>query len=612
VVLPLVLLGGCGLGETIARVDPFGSMNARGWGFVALGLGTVISFFAIVVLAGRIGDRADARQDWIDFLFVLVVIFLPFLGGSIAVARSDRAITGESRVGGWSLLLVAILLTFVTFRAATELSFANTASSQELLAQETSTNVVLPLINGLHRLSLDNTRLEGTIQDPTGGHGLTIAIERQVEQPFAWYFREFPSVTITSEGQAAATGADIVIAAQDTGFVSAGYGAQPYAVINRVPGVYTAPSMGDILSGIFNPSNWRDTLDYLLYRDLEVPAAPQGIVIGLAGDLADQVLPDTGPYGLLERVGPGTARGQFNAPRGIGISPSGEVYVVDTSNGRIQVFDADGQFVAIWDASTGSAALTLTEQGLGATGATVGSEGLVFVTDTWGHRVIVLDASGTVIRAFGQFADNQDAQDAAANPGLFFGPRAVAVTTEEIFVVDTGNERVQVFGRDGSFKRAFGGHGPNAGQLIEPVGIAIGPDGLVYVADSGNGRISIFTQNGEAVAQWAVGAWANHFFFEPYLVFGKDGLLYATSSATGSIEVFGRDGSLLGSITASGTQTLNRPTGIAATADGSLLVTDIGNSGIYRVEPLVLDNLEAVQFTEEALVSASPQASPAP
>jgi DNA-binding beta-propeller fold protein YncE len=191
---------------------------------------------------------------------------------------------------------------------------------------------------------------------------------------------------------------------------------------------------------------------------------------------------------------------------------------------------------------------------------------------------------------------------------MFFGPRAIAVTTDEIFVVDTGNERVQVFGRDGSFKRAFGGKGSGPAQLIEPVGIAIGPDGLVYVADSGNGRISVFTQEGEAVSQWVVGAWTNHLFFEPYLVFGRDGLLYATSSATGSVEVFGRDGQLLGSITTSGTQTLGRPGGIAAAADGSLLVTDIGNSGVYRIEPFVAENLEAVQFGDDS----SPQATPAP
>ncbi|MEZ4626261.1 MAG: NHL repeat-containing protein, partial [Thermomicrobiales bacterium] len=394
------------------------------------------------------------------------------------------------------------------------------------------------------------------------------------------------------------------------------YAGQPYSVVNRVPGAYTAPSMSNILGSIFNPSRWRDTVDYLLYRDIAVPAAPQTIMVGLTADLANQVEADTGPFGLLERVGPGTARGQFNNPRGVAAAPSGEIYVVDMGNGRIQVFDAEGQFLAVWDESTGSTNLSLTEQGLGATGIAVGADGLVYVADTWSHRVVVLDPTGSVIRTFGQFGDSQDSTDASINPGMFFGPRAIAVTNEDIFVVDTGNERVQVFGRDGSFKRAFGGNGSAPGQLIEPVGIVIGPDGLVYVADSGNGRISVFTQDGEAVTQWVVDAWTGHLFFEPYLVFGRDGLLYATSSATGSVEVFGRDGTLLGTVTSSGAQTLGRPSGITVVADGSLLVTDIGNSGVYRLEPLPVEDLEAVQFTDEASpasaspIAATPVASP--
>ena len=181
-----------------------------------------------------------------------------------------------------------------------------------------------------------------------------------------------------------------------------------------------------------------------------------------------------------------------------------------------------------------------------------------------------------------------------------------------------GSADLQVFGRDGSFKRAFGGRGSGAGQLIEPVGIAIGPDGLVYVADSGNARISVFNQDGTPVAQWPVDAWQGHAYFEPYLAFGNDGLLYATSSATGSVEVFGRDGQLLGTITSAGTQPLGKPSGIGVAEDGSLMVTDIGNSGVYRIEPLAVENLDAVTIgggtgsspSASNLLPATPAASP--
>jgi sugar lactone lactonase YvrE len=618
VTLPLLLLGGIGLGETFKRIDPFGRMGARGWAFVGVTLGAVISFFALVVLAGRLDDASDSRQAWVDLLFVLIVVFIPFVVTALYIARTDSELTRETRAGGWLLLVAAIMFAAIGIRSATQLSFANADSSNELLAQETSTAAVKPLVERLRRLSLDNTRTEGTIEDPTGGHGLSIAIDRRVAQPYAWYFRDFPGMTIASNGQAPASGADVIIAPDEAGYVEAGYTAQPYNTTNRIPGAYTAPDIGTILSSIFNPSNWRETLDYLLYRDLSVPAAPASVIVGLTGDLAGQILPDSGPYSLFERIGPGNARGQLDGPRGIASSPSGQIYVVDSTNARIQVYDADGAFVTVWDVQSGSVQLTLNSQGLGPTGITVGADGLIYVTDTWAHRVIVLDPSGSVIRTFGEFADTMDAPDASPSPGLFFGPRDVAVTSEEIFVVDTGNERVQVFGRDGSFKRAFGGRGTGAGQFVEPVGITIGPDGLVYVADSGNARISVFNQDGTPVEQWPVDAWVGHAYFEPYLAFGNGGLLYATSSATGSVEVFGRGGQLLGSVTSAGTQPLGKPSGIGLAADGSLLVTDIGNSGVYRIEPLAVEDLDAVSIGGDVgsspsasnLLPASPEASP--
>lgn len=615
VVLPLVLLAGIGLGDTVERIDPITGMGARGWSFVSVMIGVIISFCAIVVLAGRIGDDDGSSQSWTDLFFVILLVFIPFLATTVYISRIDKQATGAARAGGWVLLSFALLLGALVIRNTTQLSFTNLDSDGELLAQETSTGAVKPLVERLRRLSLDNTRTEGSIEDPTGGHGLSIAIDRRVAEPYAWYFRDFPAMTITPQGQAASSGADIVIAPDETGFIEAGYTSQPYNTVNRVPGTYTAPHIGTILGDIVNPSNWRDSIDYLLYRTIAVPAAPASVQVGLNSELAQQIFPNDGPYSLLERIGPGDARGQFNGPRGVATGADGTVYVVDTSNARIEVFDADGAFITSWDAQSGVVELTISNQGLGPTGIAIGSDGLIYVADTWGHRVVVLDSSGKLVREFGAFADNQDSTDASANPGTFFGPRDVAVSGDEVYVVDTGNERVEVFGPDGSFKRAFGGKGSGPGQLSEPVGITIGPDGLVYVADSSNARISVFTPDGTPVAQWPVQAWSGHAYFEPYLAFGADGLLYATSSATGSVEVFGKGGELLGSITAAGTQTLGKPTGITVTKDGSLLVTDTGNSGVYRIEPLEVPDLDAVAITAAdaatPIASASPEASPA-
>ena len=97
--------------------------------------------------------------------------------------------------------------------------------------------------------------------------------------------------------------------------------------------------------------------------------------------------------------------------------------------------------------------------------------------------------------------------------GQFSYPRAVAVDTEgRIYVADSGNNRVQVFSADGTFLRQWGslckldtGEGcvsGGDGQFNEPWGIAVGQDGSVYVSDTWNHRIQRFTSEGQFVSKW--------------------------------------------------------------------------------------------------------------
>jgi sugar lactone lactonase YvrE len=172
--------------------------------------------------------------------------------------------------------------------------------------------------------------------------------------------------------------------------------------------------------------------------------------------------------------------------------------------------------------------------------------------------------------------------------GRFFGPRDITVTDDAIYVVDTGNERVQLFTREGAFLDAWGGYGSGPDQLIEPVGIAVGPDGNVYVADSGNARISIFTPDGDPVAQWPVSAWPAPApggvppAFQPYLAFDADGNLYATASNAGQVLVFDDEGTTIDTVTDADGERLTQPVGVAFAPDGAVLFTDIGRDAVLE------------------------------
>jgi DNA-binding beta-propeller fold protein YncE len=226
----------------------------------------------------------------------------------------------------------------------------------------------------------------------------------------------------------------------------------------------------------------------------------------------------------------------------------------------------------------------------------------------WNHRVMVLDADGNLVRELGrsgEITDTANSTDPSVSPGLFYGPRSIAIANGELYVTDTGNERVQVFASDGTFLRAFGGTGSEPGQLLEPVGIAIGPDGLVYVADTGNTRLSVFQQDGTPVTQIPVPEWTGQFGQQSFLRFGPDGLLYITSPGNGAVLAWnGND------FTEIAQGVMSAPVGLALAPDGTLMISDTSTSKVEQVEITLPDGFNLAEQGTPAAVPGTPGATP--
>jgi tripartite motif-containing protein 71 len=322
----------------------------------------------------------------------------------------------------------------------------------------------------------------------------------------------------------------------------------------------------------------------------------------------------TGPFNLADRPGPGTEPGQFKDPIGIAVGADGVVAVVDSGNARVQRFNLDGTFLGTWGEDESGVTFTRTANGLGPTGITTAPDGITWVADTWGHRVVALDANGAIVQTIGAETIDTGDDPSRVNDagGRFFGPRDIAVSDDAIYVVDTGNERVQLFTQDGTFVDAWGGHGSGPDQLIEPVGIALGPDGNVYVADSGNARISIFTPAGEPVAQWPVSAWPAPApgglppAFQPYLAFDADGDLYATASNAGQVLVFDREGKMISAVTDANGDRLTQPVGVSIGPDGIVHFTDVGRDAVLEYTPSISTDLQVEELDRED-AGASPR-----
>jgi streptogramin lyase/4-amino-4-deoxy-L-arabinose transferase-like glycosyltransferase len=614
VALPLVLLAGIALGNILHAINWRHVWHGSGGLLALLMLGIVVGLAAVGVLLTRVDDQGGGPAAALPPVAVLCLVVVPlaYLAWRTIGDERPEEMGNEGQPVLIALLVAALLLGAFGLRSANLLAFSRADLGTELLAQRTATLGSLPSIEGFLRLARDVGVNDGSARDPTGSHSLSIALERDVQWPYVWYFREFPDLTVVEPGSAATTGAQVAIAADEAGLAEAGYATESWPWQTTVPPHYLEPDMGAIVGAVVNPTRWLDVWRYLLFRD-GIPLPPAATVaVGLTPELAGRVTPATGPFNLSDRPGPGTEPGQFKDPIGVAVGAEGVIAVVDSGNARVQRFDRDGEFLGIWGEDEGGVAFTRTANGLGPTGVTVAPDGITWVADTWGHRVVALDANGGTVQTIG--AETVDTGDDPARVdeagGRFFGPRDIAVSDNAIYVVDTGNERVQLFTRDGAFVDAWGGYGSGPDQLIEPVGIALGPDGNVYVADSGNARISIFTPDGEPVAQWPVSAWPAPApgglppAYQPYLAFDADGNLYATASNAGQVLVLD-EGELISAVTDADGERLTQPVGVAIAPDGTMLFTDVGRDA-------VLEYIPPAPVSSEALDQEDVGASPVP
>lgn len=204
---------------------------------------------------------------------------------------------------------------------------------------------------------------------------------------------------------------------------------------------------------------------------------------------------------LMKFGGRGNGEGQLNAPWGIAVDRvRGYLYVVDSANFRVQKFDQDGEFIMQWGSFGNNDGQFYFARGI----AVDQADGAVYVVDMGNHRIQKFDTSTNVLpQLIGKWGGGLGAGHAssarAQEPGQFRSPWGVAVDGNgDVFVSDTGNQRIQKFDREGNFVTQWGGFGNADGHFNFPYGIVVDTRGHVFVVDSGNMRVQHFMPTEDA------------------------------------------------------------------------------------------------------------------
>jgi hypothetical protein len=266
----------------------------------------------------------------------------------------------------------------------------------------------------------------------------------------------------------------------------------------------------------------------------------------------------------------GTANGELKFPRGITTDSSGNTYVVDTSNNRVQIFDSTGTYVSKFGSSgTGNGQFT------GPTGIALDGSGNIYVVDSSNNRVQKFDSTGAYVSQFGSLGSGN---------GQFHNPNGITFDASgNIYVTDGLNHRFQKFNSSGTYVSQFGTSGTGNGQFNNPYGIVIDSNGYIYVTDTTLNRVQKFTSGGVYVSQWgSTGTGDGQFTTASGIAIDLNNYLYVVDLMNARIQVFDVNGKYLGQWGTNGSAPgqFSLPTNVTINSSGNVIVADTGNSRI--------------------------------
>ncbi|NUM46392.1 MAG: SMP-30/gluconolactonase/LRE family protein, partial [Anaerolineales bacterium] len=616
IALPMILVTGWALGQVIEKVNWRSFAEKRGWVGVGLLLVFVPAFVSVLVsLTGTTppfqGSELAQLQATSTFLTAIVTAALS--GWGLFMVLRDWQVGQTVRV---IVLVFFAFLGVLTTRTAFVATYINYDNANEYLVYAHSNTPVKTIMDQVEDISL---RMYGDLSMP-------VAYDDDVSWPFSWYLRNYSNQRYYQANPTRDLRDVPVIIVGDNNFAKIEpVVGQAYYQLDYIRMVWPDQGYfnltGERIQNALTDPQWRQALfniwwnrDYKLYSELSnldltldkwrpadlmrmyvrkdvaaklwnygLAASPDALIADPYEGKGIELLPD------IAFGSPGTAPGQFNHPRNLTVAPDGTIFVADADNHRIQHLNPDGSVIATWgtyaDVLQGSAPPGTMNQPWDVALSPDGK--FLYVADTWNHRIQKYTVEGEFVTMWGVFGQ-------AETPDAFWGPRDVTVDANgNVYVTDTGNKRIVVFTDAGVVLGEFGEEGFEPGMFYEPVGLALNPvNGYLYVADTWNQRMQILTPDPQnmfiylPLKSWDINGWFGQSLEnKPYIaVDGERGRLLVADPESYRILEFTVEGEFVrywGDYSAD-TNGFGLVSGVAFDPDGGVWVSDGANNRLLH------------------------------
>lgn len=281
----------------------------------------------------------------------------------------------------------------------------------------------------------------------------------------------------------------------------------------------------------------------------------------------------------------GFAAGQFNYPQGVAIDKNDNVYVADTRNHRVQVFDKDGVFIRQWGSHGFQDSRFDFPYGIA-----VDNNLDVYVADSGNNRIQKFSSTGVFIKKWGAYG--------IAN-GSFNFPRGIEIDNNgDVIVADSRNNRIQVFDKDGTYLRKWGNTGYLYNGVFDtPMDIAVDASNRIYVTDSFNNRVQKFDSIGNYITKWGTTGDVNGSFNNPHgIVVDSDGNVLVVDNANDRVQKFSSSGLFMAKWGTFGSAAgqFERPAGIGVDSQKNIYVADQWNNRIQKFSLLAVHPIATI------------------